>query len=243
MNKLIVAGIITLFATSANAFDLGQTFDYSKSHKFTDSDWNATFVRGCGYLKPKPDFLTWHKEDGDKFARFTLNPSDKEGRCKVDNKKNRSRAEIKTTKRMKLGNSYSFQANVRFNEQVNGKVIFMQVHATRPGCKQKPPVKVVLNNSHRNIQIASLGTWEETFTRGMLDVGKWATVKIVLTNLGKNGTMDLYINDVHLIKDRKTSIQKSCAKPFGKIGLFALKKGENTVSADFDDVKMEQIKD
>ena len=45
MKKLLTTLAIISLTSTANAFDSRQTFDYPKSHKFTYSDWNATFVR------------------------------------------------------------------------------------------------------------------------------------------------------------------------------------------------------
>jgi hypothetical protein len=214
----------------------------SGARRYTDSDWNVSFVRACGPLKSAP-YLQFNDDNGDRFARFTLSSDDTAGQCNVDRKKKLTRAEIRSIERMSQGNSYKFSARVRFPDGVRGDVIFMQVHANKPECPHRPPVKLRIMNNMNNLRLEALGKSREVVVSGMFG-NQWTTVDVVLNNLGKTGTLDILVNGQPVITDWSTPMEKSCARPWGKIGLFSLnnRAGFNdTVTADYDDVTLTQI--
>jgi hypothetical protein len=216
----------------------------SGAKRYTDSDWNVSFVRACGPKKSAP-YLKFDDEAGDRYARFTLNSNDTAGQCKSDRKKKRARAEIRSVERMTQGNSYQFSTRVRFPEGVPGDVIFMQVHANKQSCKHRPPVKLRIMNGMRTLRLEALGRSTSVDVAGEFG-DTWTTVDVVLNNLGKSGTLDIVVNGKPVIQDWATVMEKSCAKPWGKIGLFSLNdsnrlRDNDTVVADYDDVTLTRL--
>ena len=97
--------ICVLVALAVPPIALSANWNSSDQHapagakRYSDEDWNVTFVRACGALKSAP-YLQFIEENGDRFARFTLNTKDTAGQCKADKKVSRARAEIRTIERM-----------------------------------------------------------------------------------------------------------------------------------------------
>ena len=242
--------IFIVLALSAPPISHSANWNSSNEHaptdakRYSDDDWNVTFVRACGALKSAP-YLQFIEENGDKFARFTLNTKDTAGQCKADKKVSRARAEIRTIERMTLGRNYRFSARVRFPQGMTGDAIFMQVHANKPDCKNKPPVKLRLSENMQTLALEALGKSTRGAVQGEFG-SQWTRVDIVLNDLGKSGTVDILVNDKTVIEKVETSITKTCTRPWGKIGLFSLNnknplRTNDTVIADYDDVMLEEF--
>lgn len=246
-----VIRLISLIVLSASAISHGANYGTYDEHapegakRYTDNDWNVTFVRSCGALKSAP-YFDFVEEGGDKFARFALSVKDTAGQCEADIKVSRARAEIRTIERMTLGKSYRFGALVRFPNGMAGDAIFMQVHANKPDCKNRPPVKLRLMDNMQTLALEALGKSTEVYVQGEFGP-QWTRVDIILHNLGKSGAVDILINDKAVIKSVATSIEKACTRPWGKIGLFALNeksslRTSDTAIVDYDNVILEEFR-
>ena len=201
----------------------------SPSHaKYRDDDWNVTMYQQCSKNYQNFKILS---EGGDSFLRVSLDETTKIGRC---NDKHRQRSELATQETMSPGNTWEYSTKVRFNNELKGEAIFLQVHAkTGPsgGCYKengritKPPVKLRLMNNMWTLSVEP-GSNNSSHQKVSIDVyemfpiGKWTEVKLLIDLKVGESSMDLYIGNKKVLNNFKLGTPNKCIEPWGKVGLY-----------------------
>lgn len=218
--------------------------------EYTDNDWNLEFVPENTKRSRNPDYVSFHKEDGDQFMRITHEPGDRTGATKSDLRKGRERSEVRTRKNDALDrdSEYSLSMKVRFQTFVDGKIYFMQVHNNnKKSCpKQRVPIKVKLIDDMNTIYISprNVDPYYADVT-GLIRVGEWNDVRMDFTTYD-SGVINFYLNGEHVAKDVPMTVTEKCARMKVKVGVYkefsqdpANKLERNVV--DYDDIVLKKL--
>lgn len=146
MRLLLISVVLSLTAT----------ITFAQGKRYTDTDWNTTFVDSCGL--PSPKSLQHVSVAGDQKLRFTLRPGDK-GKCSTDNRRRHSapyweRAELSQKSWLKPGHRHRISAEITFERGFTGqRETFFQIHGWARNCKRaSPPVMMKFTDGKLRIE-------------------------------------------------------------------------------------------